>query len=504
MGTFGYYTGCMNIPEDKREEFTKLVLKLLNVGGMIQFEKVRIFGKEIALIKPPEPDENGRVAFHYNYFEDSAWETVSYNVRNCEFHSGKIGNNEFSDVIMAIYSLYELYDEGMGIALLNADIAPADLCVAWINHVLGTSHSIKKRFRLWEYFEKEYFDALEKGCQCEMKLSNVYALIPKYAVEAVGGIDFSDLCYIFEGTDSLLKEELKEGSYAEAIFQCKELLTVYFHLTDSIASAKEHLYQFLKMGRKQRCQIDDMDLKELGKLSLTIPARAFLYLSAELLKENFWEVWRGLKEDVYKDEDVSSYISIELEEWRRKMREMPVEPEETYMYLRQDGPFTFYKTPEELEGKPNYYLSNDERAFWWDGNEDFLSKEMDAWLKTLAERHQKLTEAMDISSSDDKNFLEDFVSTLHEIECFYKRVYAFRDMYYEFLMNYSDRRYIAAVKLLKELAEENRESGKVIDKVGCYWDLTSKNVTFNEGRRNMKRYLAVMANKELRKKYFRF
>ena len=46
--------------------------------------------------------------------------------------------------------------------------------------------------------------------------------------------------------------------------------------------------------------------------------------------------------------------------------------------------------------------------------------------------------------------------------------------------------------LLEKLAEENKAAGKIIEKARS-WNLTSKNVTHNAGRMEMKRYLSVMA-----------
>ena len=95
------------------------------------------------------------------------------------------------------------------------------------------------------------------------------------------------------------------------------------------------------------------------------------------------------------------------------------------------------------------------------------------------------------------------VSLLAEIEDDYQRVFCFQDMFYEFLQNGTDRRYLAAVRLLEELAEENKEQAKIIQRVGS-WDLANRNVTHNPGRITMKRYLSVMANQALREKYFGF
>ena len=99
---------------------------------------------------------------------------------------------------------------------------------------------------------------------------------------------------------------------------------------------------------------------------------------------------------------------------------------------------------------------------------------------------------------------KELLSILEEIEARYKRVYCFRDMFYEFLQNGEDRRYLAAVRLLEELAEEYGEEGKIIEHVTGAWELASKNVTHNAGRMAMKRYLSVMANSKLREIYFGF
>lgn len=77
-------------------------------------------------------------------------------------------------------------------------------------------------------------------------------------------------------------------------------------------------------------------------------------------------------------------------------------------------------------------------------------------------------------------------------------------MFYEFVHNGNKIEYRAALKLLKEIADENREEGKIIEKAKYAWDITNRNVTHNAGRLKLKRYLSVMANRRLREKYFGF
>ena len=53
-----------------------------------------------------------------------------------------------------------------------------------------------------------------------------------------------------------------------------------------------------------------------------------------------------------------------------------------------------------------------------------------------------------------------------------------------------------------EIAKMENE-GKIIEKCGS-WDIANKNIICNEGRMRIKQYLAVMANKKLREKFFGF
>lgn len=130
-----------------------------------------------------------------------------------------------------------------------------------------------------------------------------------------------------------------------------------------------------------------------------------------------------------------------------------------------------------------------------------IPEETDQWLRKLGERYRKLLEVQETENVD---FLEYFFGLLEQINEFYKRVFPFQEMFYDFLQNDSRREYRAALKLLEELDQENREDGRIIEKLSGSWDLNSYNVTHNAGRMRMKRYLAVLANRRLREMYFGF
>ncbi|MCM1040104.1 MAG: hypothetical protein NC434_12355, partial [Ruminococcus sp.] len=106
MGTFGSYMGNINIPKQKREKFARQVIKILNYGGMMQFERISMYGHDMALLKPVGLYPGGKVDFHFNYFEDDSWESAGFDADKGYFYSGKIGGREFCDVVTAVHFLY--------------------------------------------------------------------------------------------------------------------------------------------------------------------------------------------------------------------------------------------------------------------------------------------------------------------------------------------------------------------------------------------------------------
>lgn len=500
MGTFASYNGNMEIPEEKREIFAEQMLKILNYGGMLQFERVNIYGKQIALIKPPEPDADGELEFHYNYFEDDGWESAHFNTNDVMLYTNKIGSDEFNWAIRAAYSLYEAYDEGVGRALQDMSAIDAGYCIGWINHILGTNFTIKNRFRLWEYFEREN---LSDEYTSDFTIGAIVQSVPVTQYKGLGGIEFADICYILEGTKDLEEEILVKGSYPEMILKARKALQEYYAHNDNKDEKQHRLWQLLVMTYKERNNVSN-ELSSVAELSLHLPARVFVYLTAELLESNFWELWAKLKDDVYLDEDVSGYASKDVIEKREEFIKALPKEVTTVDFFYNDGIFTFWGTPDSLKSKPNYYISNDERAYWWNEEEDFFSDEMEEWLNKIGKQHKELLTELSIYEIEEKDFLKETLDVLFEVNAYYKRVYAYRDMFYEFLMNFKDANYYAAIKLLKRLSDENKEDGKIIDVIRHSWSTESKNVIFNAGRRRMKRYLAVMANKKLRRKYFGF
>lgn len=498
MSTFGGYTGSMKIAE--KETFSRQVAKILNYGGMMQLEQIIMYGHEIGLLKPIELYPDGKIRFQYNYFEDNTWGTAGFDAEKAYFWSGEIGSAEFCDVVTAVYVLYEMYDEGPGFTEINEEIVDSSVYAGWLNQLLGTDFSMKKRARLWRNFEA--YTLPRVGYYDDPHSSALMDMIPKELRYAVCGVEFADLMNIMEGTKKLTENEIVPGTYPADVYGCKKAVQAFFK-ADPSSESIQRIWELIKQDKAEREHAAE-GLADIAKFSLFLPARVIVYLTTEMKKISFWETWKELRGSVYHDEAMEQYASDSLEAERRELIETPVPPVRTSEFLRQDSWFIFQDTPEELKRKPNYYISDDDRLYWWDGSDEvIISEATDHWLKGLAQRHKDIASHMD-GAGTGQDFMKKFLFLLADIDQFYQCIFPFQSMFYEFLQNRNERKYRAAVELLKKIADENKGEGKIIEKAKYSLGITNRNVSHNIGRLRLKRYLAVMANKKLRKKYFGF
>ncbi len=514
MGIFARYEGSMNIPEEKRAIFREQMKKVLYYSGMMNIDKVRMNDRSYALrlLCPYICNEEASYA-NYNYFEDAFWEDAGFDDRDCSFFSGKIGSAEFNKAVQAAYTLYEMYDPNPGYATEDGDISDSHI-ISWLNHILDENFSVKERLALWKKAETYMAWEIEHNDCDDFQLHPGKDMIPYGYEEAVSGTELADLCYIRYGTSSIepsenpggLNEITAEGdTYPAKVYQCKRAVKRFL----DASGEKNRIIELLKKTYDERKVIAESEdqLCELAGMTLYLPARVPVYLMCEALDERFWREWIKIRKDVYSDEEQRSYASEELIEERKELASIPLVRIRTSEYLRYRSPFYFeFDRPDEICELPEPIVSDDDRAYWWDGSDEVIfSEEMENWLKELAERHKQI---MGQEQSFEKNggFTHRFIDLFKDLETNYEKIYPFQEMFYEFIEHAQDDRYLAAVELLREIgdSEENRKIGSVIEYASGDWSIEPRKVTHNQARMKIKRYLAVMANRKLRKEYFGF
>ena len=124
--------------------------------------------------------------------------------------------------------------------------------------------------------------------------------------------------------------------------------------------------------------------------------------------------------------------------------------------------------------------SDDDRAWWWrpDGDVRF-SEEMNAWLAQCRSALETL--AREETVMHGAELLELLIGTLDYIQKRYRSLFAFREMFYDFMAHCESPMVQAAVRFLKQMAEQEEDCTVFL-----------------------RRYLAVLGNLTLRKKVLGF
>lgn len=159
MGTFAELIKFKHaeVSQDKTDEFLKRIEKLFQAGGMMEVKGVQLYGKEVATIGKAEMSEGG-MDFYYNYFEDDFWESAGVCKKDKEVWSGKIGWKQFYTVMVAAYTLEEIYTEGYTAVLVDGDMVTSWGYVGWINYLFHEEFHVKN-FDPWKIFEVYHYSA---------------------------------------------------------------------------------------------------------------------------------------------------------------------------------------------------------------------------------------------------------------------------------------------------------------------------------------------------------
>ena len=139
MGTFVGVMGDVSIPKEHWEIYVTQMLAVLTQGGMMQYDTIQLYGKNIMLIHNPEFDtDRGVVEWQYNYIENDYWEQCTLDASGW-LTTGKVGQKRFRDVVQAAYVLETYVPDANAFAHINGQLFPTDRYVGWLNQILGTN-----------------------------------------------------------------------------------------------------------------------------------------------------------------------------------------------------------------------------------------------------------------------------------------------------------------------------------------------------------------------------
>ncbi len=493
------YIGEMGIPEDKREEFSDRVFQVLHQGGMMQIEAARLRGQEVPLLKPLQYDEEGRLIFCYNYFGDSFREEAGYDRNTCTFQSGDVGFGEFQRVICAVYVLFEFYTDTFGLAELNGRLFDAGFHIGWLNYLFREQYTDRRAIDPWgiaDLFHKNDKE-LDKNLEAFLDEGEVsYSSLARYCYVEKGSKTFLELWNKknkgFCGLVRKLEEDL-EKAVGDQGRDLKE--TEAAHRKDSWEDVADFLLHSLELDFEERMKLlNEEPYQALAVPFLVLPPEFLVKAVAQAGGKDFWPLWEQWRPRVK---------WVRLLEDEQSLYCSPYLPVRTADFLRLP-PYQIIKVGGKVLGEDYFRTTDDDRVFYWREDGDVVfSEEMKNQFLEWKKEYERIRNDRCPSHSGDM-WIQKLVNLLTRAERSRQRIYAFQEMFYEFLGNSGREEYQAAILLLECLLNRSCKKGIGFGKKNIDWESLSRKVTFYPDRILLKRYLALLANKALRNKVLGF
>lgn len=497
MGSFCSLIKSSNadIPETKREEFLHRIGELFYRGGMFDWDYYILFGEEYLVLKRATPHEQ-RISFNYNYFEDDFHEEAGFNMDNNRVWSGKVDTGDYAMAMLAAYTLEGLYTDEPTAIEHDGNWLPSEHPTNWINFVFDEKF-IARGKDPWEVYLKI------RGTFREENLTT--RDLRMYMCRDVGYRGYLDIISVKYGLKELRKDLSEEKALKESDedYKFRKLLYGYYtHIYEYIEDfcdksnlkPEKQIQQLVSMLRKFYIIDNLADFfktkqdEEIKKFWANIvcfdcPA-ATIKIIADIYKTDFWELWEMVA-------DVA----------RRRIWN-----EESYNAVN-------YTTTEEY-----FNIPIDDLVLYWSKEKPLaFSEEMQQWLTILKEDYNTvLAKGVDMTSP-----LRRIKEMLDFAEEHYFNIYLFEELMNDTFENITNPKFVALWMVFENVLHdpENINAAKVLFGPNCWhkdegenvqighrvcdtWWAVSNKLKFNSGRQNVRRYIALMTNRDLRQEVF--
>ena len=460
MGTFLDCVGKPHIPEDQQEEFQQRMLRLFREGGMMCDESVEMFGKKITLLYTPELREDGRLWFNYNYYENDCWEDAGINADH--IFSNKVGWQHFCRVMSAAHVLEERSSDTPCFADLRDPDIPHWFTLGWLKYLFGEELPLESP-SIWDTYVflknagryHQYGDSwdniLERNIRCTWD-----------------ELDFLAVKTVEHGTEEVLREienddsedaSAGEGddpytlgaSYARLLAYVKKIPE---QLTGTEDEQIQLIMKYLAEPDKDTIiaraedEHEPENLRDLPLMEAYFPRQIVVKTLAEIYHRDFWDLWEQAKEG----------WACHFYQKLVKGEQDPIQPIPADVYL---------------------HLTPDKKLFCLPSEKmDTLSPETRAWLEELKTRFDESLHGPK-PWPDGLSFQRSMMETLFAVRARNARIWAFRDMFYEFLTNWEQPAYQAMWKLFEEMAaKEETESSRLRQYLALLFNLPLRKAVF--------------------------
>lgn len=288
--------GTVMIPKDKKAEFNRYILQILDVCGIRKTEKIVLGGQTVTVIRRPMPDEQGIVSFDYSIFEKEKRKAATYNMNTCELITPDRGYREFGIVMNMIMVMQESYSEEHCYFMYEDEPCRVDAYALLIRGVLGIDLRFPNRARTWDML-------------LYLRNTREYQNVTSEMIWQAYSFDFCDL--IPEQFLATLDIESERPEPPEEPFkgEKKDIKSaprgklgyyVYQIMEEAVKNKeKESLEIFLRKlldaDLQRRMELaEDVQYGMIAEVSLYVLPSVVVHGYALAIHQNFWDVWKHL------------------------------------------------------------------------------------------------------------------------------------------------------------------------------------------------------------------
>lgn len=482
MGTFIKYIDRSNgIPHEKRAEFKDRIKTLFQHGGMMDLQRQCLLGKEIITISPTDY-KGEQIDFTYNYYEDRQWENAGFSLKSFDVYSHDVGKSYFNWVMSAGYVLQGLYSDGDFLVIKDRPVTYDEKSyISWINSLFDSHFAWKN----WDRFKVVWM------------------------IRDIAKDDFDNDYHVLD----IEPLEFEETDSYSGLMSCLEVETLHLGsdwMDKYLDEDDEHVYALIKPMREmlqsyknESLEDEDSQIEELLMGIYLIIKKGHPFLEAF----EFNDYYRKIMETSYLFTSPVILLKCISELYGKDFWELfdRVENFQRTWDMTLHNPLPACQLSQLLD------IKNDDMIFLWKEDHQIqFSDELTAWFEEL----KKIFD----NQLDKEIHIEQplfWIMDLLEFACDnYVRIFAFQSFFEESLKNLNNQNYLILWKIFEEMCHDKDmlKNGKVIfingqqpsNKNSDEWWFIDRNEMGNSARMKLKRYMALVANKELRKSVFGF
>ncbi|MBR6229477.1 MAG: hypothetical protein IKQ97_07050 [Eubacterium sp.] len=456
--------GEVTIPDEKRDEFNRRVLRILDRGGIRKTHRMQVGNHEITVLVPATPDENGIVSFNYSIFEKMEREVATFNTITGELIAPDRGYSEYAIVVSAIMVLQEAYSSTPCFFTHEGKPEQIKVCIAIIDDLLGETIHLHYRPDVWKLYS--FFH--ESNEYDDIDIFEAYRLCNAKSIEQIIMV----ICLLEENIEltdevgGMCRAEMQNAKNKDK----REYLYRLFLKHPDETSFEEWLSELLSSDLETRLKLSEAsdDYGEIAEISTHFYSQVVAKIYSTARGEDFWQVWDRIGQNCYDD---------------------IIHEDEKYSIILDDDHLSF-KLREAIQRD-----TDDEMLEWWDGQNLQLSDEMTRNIDLWKNMFTNITIP---SQLDAEQLLGDILYEMSDCwDCRYVDK-AFVDEFLEDI-DASDYRKILLV-LWEQLNEGVELFPELTRKQAIYWVLRRTRNSFF--RICIAAYVSLMGNKTQRKRLF--